>query len=276
MTKIRRACVAGQFYPGIREDLERQLRECYQGQPPIVNEKGPRKVVAAIAPHAGYLYSGKVAASLYRKLADDGPFGTAILIGPNHTGLGPPVALMVEGEWETPLGRVAIDTSLARKLCQAGLAADDSSHIYEHSLEVQLPFLQSLDPDIKIVPICMLSKDLETARKLGRIVARAMDGSHIILATTDFTHYEPHQMALSKDKQAIEAIMALDEGKLYQKVWELKISMCGYGHVMTAIGAARERGAKEVTLVSYATSGEITGDYSAVVGYGAILITRPQ
>jgi hypothetical protein len=273
--KTRKAFVAGQFYARTAQELRRQLQECYEGRPPVVNDKGPRKVIAAIVPHAGYLYSGRVAASLYRRLADDGPFQTAILIGPNHHGLGAPVALMVEGEWETPLGRVAIDTDLARKLCQGGLTADDSSHAYEHSIEVQLPFLQSLDPKVRIVPISMLAQGLETARKVGQILSQAMGEGHIILATTDLTHYEPHQAAVAKDRQAIEAIVALDEEKLYQKVREVGISMCGYGPVTAAIVAARERGAKEAEVVAYSTSGEATGDYSAVVGYGALVIKRP-
>ena len=272
--KIRRTCAADRFYAGTTEDLDRQLHECYEGQPPTVNEKGPREVIAAIAPHAGYPYSGKVAASLYRRLADDGPFETAILIGPNHTGLGAPVALMVEGEWETPLGRVTIDTEVARRLCQGRLTEDERSHTYEHSIEVQLPFLQGLNPETKIVPICMLVQDVETARQVGKVVSKATEKSHMILATTDFTHYEPHQMAVTRDKQAIEAIAALDEEKLYHRVREGGISMCGYGPVMAAIVAAKEKGARQATLVAYATSGEVTGDYSAVVGYGSMVIVK--
>jgi AmmeMemoRadiSam system protein B len=181
---------------------------------------------------------------------------------------------MAEGEWETPLGRVAIDTALAKKLCQAGLTADDIAHTYEHSIEVQLPFLQSLNPETKIVPICMLAEDLETARKVGRIVSEAMEESHIILATTDFTHYEPHEQAVAKDREAIEAIAVLDEEKLFQRVRDIGISMCGCGPVMAAIVAARRRGAREASLVTYTTGGEMMGDYSAVVGYGAMVMTR--
>ncbi|MEW6034184.1 MAG: AmmeMemoRadiSam system protein B [Chloroflexota bacterium] len=277
MTRVRKAFAAGHFYAGTKEELQRQLQECYEGRPPAVERKGPRRVVAAIAPHAGYPYSGKVAAALYRRLAEDGPFETAVLIGPNHTGLGEQVAVMAQGEWETPLGRVAIDRDLARKLCHGGLIEDDSAHLYEHSIEVQLPFLQGLDPEIRIVPVSMLAQDLEIARQVGEIVSRAMEGRrHIILATTDLTHYEPHQVALAKDKQAIEAIAALDEERLFRIMREVELSMCGYGPVAAAIVAAREMGAKEASLVAYTTSAEATGDYSAVVGYGAMVMTRPQ
>jgi hypothetical protein len=274
--KIRNACAADRFYPGTEEKLKSQLQQCYEGCLPAVNEKGPRKVLAVIAPHAGYAYSGKVAASLYSRLADDGPFETAIIIGPNHTGIGALVSLMVEGVWATPLGKVAIDTDLARKLCQSVVTEDDNAHTHEHSIEVQLPFLQSFNPEIKIVPICMMDQDLETARKVGKIISRAMEASHIIVATTDFTHFEPHREAMKKDKLVIEAITTLDEEKVFGTVRKAGISMCGYGPVMVAIIAAKGKGAKDATLVAYTTSGETTGDYTSVVGYGSMIIAKPQ
>jgi len=271
--EVRKACVAGQFYAGTRDALERQIEVCYDLRLPVVNEKGPRRILAAIAPHAGYMYSGRVAATLYRELAEDGVFETAILIGPNHSGLGADAAVMVEGEWETPLGRVEIESDLALQICRAGLEADDLAHLYEHCIEVQLPFLQKLYPRLKIVPICLKAQDVQTSRRVGEIVSRSMGERDIVVATTDFTHYEPQEEALRKDRLAIEAIIDLDEEKLFHRVQDLHISMCGYGPAMAAIVASRERGAKEAALLTYTTSAEFTGDYS-VVGYGAVVIRR--
>lgn len=275
--KIRKAAVAGQFYAGRYEELKKQIESCYlhqlgPGSKPELNDKKKGKFLALIVPHAGYPYSGPVAAHAYKELAAQGLFTTAIMLGPNHSGYSPEVSIWSEGEWETPLGKVKIDEKLARQLLEQGVAqADETAHIFEHSIEVQLPFLQHIYSELKIVPIAMLAQDLETSAQLGKAIAR-ISNNNVIIATTDFTHYEPQASAVEKDKQMIEAITELDEGELYTRRRLLSHSMCGYGPVAAAIVAAREKGMKRANLLKYATSGDVIGDFSAVVGYASLMI----
>ncbi|HUS04211.1 MAG TPA: MEMO1 family protein [Dehalococcoidia bacterium] len=276
--KVRKPIVAGTFYAGTPEGLKEQIEWCYKhklgpGGVPQVNDEGPREVVALVVPHAGYIYSGPVAAHAYRELAADGVFDTAVILGPNHTGYGSPVSLWPEGVWKTPLGELEIDDNLAHSLLGGMIEADETAHIYEHSVEVQLPWLQYLYGKGKIVPIAMLAQDIETARQVGKAISRCGDNI-IIIASTDFTHYEPHSVAAEKDKSMIEAIINLDEAELYRRRESLNCTMCGYGPVASAIVAAKEMGAKKASLLKYATSGDMTGDFSRVVGYGSIVIKR--
>jgi len=276
--KVRKPIVAGTFYAGTPEGLKEQIEWCYKhklgpGGVPQVNDEGPREVVALVVPHAGYIYSGPVAAHAYRELAADGVFDTAVILGPNHTGYGSPVSLWPEGVWKTPLGELEIDENLAHSLLGGMIEADETAHIYEHSVEVQLPWLQYLYGKGKIVPIAMLAQDIETARQVGKAISRCGDNI-IIIASTDFTHYEPHSVAAEKDKSMIEAIINLDEAELYRRRESLNCTMCGYGPVASAIVAAKEMGAKKASLLKYATSGDMTGDFSRVVGYGSIVIKR--
>ncbi|MBN2187263.1 MAG: AmmeMemoRadiSam system protein B [Dehalococcoidia bacterium] len=276
--QVRKPAVSGTFYAGTPEELREQIEWCYRhelgpGAVPRVNEEGPRKIVALVVPHAGYVYSGPVAAHAYKELANDGTFDTALIIGPNHTGYGPLVSVCAGSSWETPLGKVEINKELARKLLGGVIEEDELAHIHEHSIEVQLPWLQHLYGGLKIVPITMLAQDMETARELGEAIYKAGDNT-IIIASSDFTHYEPHLVATEKDQSMIEAIISLDEEELYKRRELLHCTMCGYGPVASAIVAAKETGAKTATLLKYATSGDATGDFSAVVGYGSIVINR--
>jgi AmmeMemoRadiSam system protein B len=276
--RIRRPAVSGMFYASTARELEEQIEWCYKhelgpGAAPRVNSKGPRKIVAIVVPHAGYYYSGPVAAHAYRELADDGTFDTAVILGPNHTGYGYPVSLWMGDDWNTPLGEVGINKELAQKLLGELIRADETAHIHEHSIEVQLPWLQYLYKKIKVVPIAMLAQDLETARTVGKAIAQAGDNL-VIIASSDFTHYEPHSVAMAIDSSVIDAIIALDEEELYKRCDSLNCTMCGYGPVASAIVAAKEMKAKEATLLKYATSGETTGDFSRVVGYGSLAIRR--
>ena len=279
--RARRAAVAGQFYAAGYQELREQMEDCYLHEvgprsKPELNENGQRKIIALIVPHAGYPYSGPVAAHAYKALAADGKFGTAVMLGPNHTGYGAKVSIWAEGEWETPLGRVKVDKELAHKLLEeGGIKADEEAHIYEHSIEVQLPWLQHIYGELKIVPIAMLAQDLGTARRLGKTLSRIGDND-VIIATTDFTHYESQVTAVEKDKLMIDAILELDEEKLFNQREALNHSMCGYGPVASAIVAAKERGAKEAKLLKYATSGDTSGDFSRVVGYGALIIIKSK
>ena len=276
--KVREAAVAGTFYAGTCERLKEQIEWCYQhelgpGSIPKVNSNGPRKIIALVVPHAGYVYSGPVAAHAYKELANDGIFDAAVILGPNHTGYGAAVSMWTRGAWKTPLGEVKVDEELADKLSGGVIEADETAHLYEHSIEVQLPWLQHLYSKVSIVPITMLAQDIKTAEEVGRAISKAGDNI-IIIASSDFTHYEPHSIASEKDKSMIEAITNLDEEQLYKRRDLLNCTMCGYGAVAAAIIAAKEMKAKQATLLKYATSGDASGDFSRVVGYGSIVITR--
>jgi len=276
--KTRKPAVSGIFYAGNAGELEEQIEWCFKhelgpGVVPRVNEKGPRKVVALVVPHAGYYYSGPVAAHAYKALAGDGPFDTAVILGPNHTGYGQPVSVWTGASWSTPLGEVEIDRDLVQKLMGGVIQADETAHVREHSIEVQLPWLQYLFKTVKIVPITMLAQDLDTARTVGRAISRAGDNP-VIIASSDLTHYEPHSVAMQKDASIIEAIVALDEEELYERCQRLNCTMCGYGPVAAAIVAAKEVKAKKANLLKYATSGDTSGDFSRVVGYGSVVIRR--
>jgi AmmeMemoRadiSam system protein B len=276
--KIRKPAVAGMFYAGTARELEEQIKWCYKhelgpGIIPQVNSKGPREIVSIVVPHAGYYYSGPVAAHAYKELADDGIFDTAVILGPNHTGYGYPVSIWAGASWSTPLGEVEINKKLAQWLLGEVIKADETAHIQEHSIEVQLPWLQYLYKKVKIVPITMLAQDIETARIVGKAIAQASDNL-IIIASSDLTHYEPHSVAMEIDSSVIEAIVALDEEELYKCCERLDCTMCGYGPVASAIVAAKEMKAQKASLLKYATSGDTSGDFSRVVGYGSIVIKR--
>ena len=276
--RTRKPAVSGMFYAGTARELEEQIEWCYKhelgpGVMPQVNSEGLRKIVAIVVPHAGYYYSGPVAAHAYKELADDGIFDTAVILGPNHTGYGYPVSVWAGAAWNTPLGEVEINETLAQSLLGGVIKADETAHIHEHSIEVQLPWLQHLYKKVKIVPITMLTQDIETARTVGKVISQA-DGNLILIASSDFTHYEPHSVAVEKDGSVIEAIVALDEEELYERCERLNCTMCGYGPVASAIVAAKEMKAKRASLLKYATSGDTSGDFSRVVGYASIVIKR--
>ncbi|RLC69039.1 MAG: hypothetical protein DRH97_01170 [Chloroflexi bacterium] len=276
--KARKPAVSGMFYAGTARELEEQIEWCYKhelgpGAVPRVNSGGLREIVAIVVPHAGYYYSGPVAAHAYNELADDGVPDTAVILGPNHTGYGYPVSVWVGAVWNTPFGEVEINEALARRLLGEVIEADETAHIHEHSIEVQLPWLQHLYESVRIVPIAMLAQDIETARAVGKAISRS-DDNLIVIASSDFTHYEPHNIAMEKDGSVIEAIVNLDEEELYERCERLNCTMCGYGPVASAIVAAKEMEAKRVSLLKYATSGDTSGDFSQVVGYGSIVIRR--
>jgi len=276
--KVRRPAVSGTFYAGTARDLKEQIEWCYKhelgpGTIPRVNSEGRREIAAIVVPHAGYYYSGPVAAHAYKELADDGIFDTAVILGPNHTGYGHPVSLWAGDGWSTPLGDVEIDKTFAQRLLGGVIEADETAHIHEHSIEVQLPWLQHIYKQVRIVPITMMAQDLETARAVGEAISRAGDNS-IIIASSDFTHYEPHSVAMEKDSSVIEAIVALDEEELYEQCERLNCTMCGYGPVAAAIVAAKGMKARKASLLKYATSGDTSGDFSRVVGYCSIVMRR--
>lgn len=281
--KIRHSSQAGAFYAGTAQSLKAQIEGCFThrfgpGKLPKVVEDGFRNVVGLLCPHAGYMYSGPVAAHAYYNLAADGKPDVVVIFGPNHTGRGSALALMSEGVWRTPLGEIKIDTSTAKQIVDESriVDVDDSAHTFEHSIEVQLPFLQYLyGSAFKFVPICFLMQDLESSREVGRAVAKALSGKNgLIIASTDMTHYEPHERAQRKDKMVIDAVAKMDEELYYSTVESQNISTCGYGPTVAVITAAKLLGAKRAQLLCYKTSGDVISDFSSVVGYASMSFTK--
>ena len=281
--KIRRPSQAGMFYAGNPEDLKKQIEECFlhklgPGKIPKVVEDGPRKIVGLICPHAGYMYSGPVAAHAYHRLALDGKPEVFVIMGPNHMGYGSAIALMNEGVWRTPLGDIEIDYETASRILRVSelIDIDETAHKYEHSIEVQLPFLQYLyGSEFRFVPIVFLMQDLKSSQEVGKALAKALEGRNaVIIASTDMTHYEPHEQALRKDKLALSAVEKMNEEEFYSIIESYRVSACGYGPVAALIVASRLLGAKEAEILCYKTSGDVVGDYSSVVGYASACFTR--
>jgi AmmeMemoRadiSam system protein B len=267
-TMIRSPVVAGQFYPGSPDGLKGMIASMV--------DVGAKKVevIGLILPHAGYVYSGAVAAAVVSRVKFKDTF---VILGPNHTGRGKAFSIMSEGTWKTPLGETEIDSELGKRILASSnyLEEDHLAHQFEHSLEVQVPFLQYFKPDVRIVPIVLAHASGAIYKKIGKELASAVKESKkavAILASSDMTHYEPHETARKKDSQAIETILDLDEDELLRRVDKFDISMCGYAPVVTLIAAAKELGAKEAELIKYQTSGETSGDYSSVVGYAGIIV----
>jgi len=267
---VRNPVVAGQFYPESASQLKAMIEQ-------LVDEKAAKEeVIGLVSPHAGYIYSGPVAGRVISRIKFKDTF---VIIGPNHTGRGEPLSIMTEGIWKTPLGEVEIDSELAKQILTASshLAEDYRAHQYEHSIEVQIPFLQYFKSDIKLVPIVLAHTSGAIYKEIGREIARAikdLNKEAVIIASSDMTHYEPQETAQRKDNQAIEAMLDLNEDELLRRVDKLNISMCGYAPVVSLISAAKQLGATGAELVRYQTSGDTTGDYSSVVGYAGILITK--
>jgi hypothetical protein len=277
--KIRRPTQAGAFYEGDAEALKTQIENCFlQGlgpkKRPEVNKNGPREVIGLVCPHAGYMFSGAVAANAYYKLAQDGKPDVAVILGPNHTGYGSGLALMNEGVWRTPLGDVEVDGSTANQIVKEARLVDvnDLAHRFEHSIEVQLPFLQYLyGSEFKFVPICFQLQDLSSAVEVGKALVEVLASKNaVIIASSDMTHYEPQENAEAKDLAALKAVEAMDEKLFYSTIETRHVTACGYGPIAAVMVAAKGLGAKEAKLLCYKSSGDVTGDYSSVVGYAAV------
>jgi len=268
--ELRKPAVAGRFYPiqvsGLSSEISRYLDLKAKKQ----------DVLACIMPHAGYMYSGPVAGAVVSRINIP---DKVVLLGPNHTGQGTAFSLMSRGAWKTPLGEVNIDSSLAEEILSGSpyLQDDSLAHLNEHSLEVELPFLQYFRKDFQIVPICLASADPKALKSVGMAVATAIDKlnirkSTLIVASSDMTHYEPQKEAGIKDKMAIEAILELNEDKLLEKIAKFDISMCGFAPVIAMLSCVKALGAQKAELIKYQTSGDITGDFSSVVGYAGIIV----
>jgi AmmeMemoRadiSam system protein B len=265
---IRTPAVAGQFYEGTKAGLLAQVEKYVEA------DAKKEEAKAALCPHAGLMYSGSVAGAVYSRLKFPDTF---VLIGPNHTGMGPRVSMMREGLWEIPGASFSVDEGLASGIAERCpiVTVETLAHRYEHSLEVQLPFISYFSQDVKIVPICVMQATADDLVALGEGIAEAVKGAGypvVIVASSDMSHFIPDELARKKDRMAIDKVLALDPRGLYSTVMENSISMCGFMPATIMLSAAKALGAKEAELVKYATSAEVSGDYQSVVGYAGVLV----
>lgn len=267
---VRTAAVAGRFYPRRADELRRDILE--YTSPDIGDHID---AIGCIAPHAGYVYSGHVAGAVYSRMEVP---RRVIVLCPNHTGMGHPLAIMTSTTWQTPLGDVAADLELGSALLQRfpSLQEDSAAHRSEHAIEVQLPFLQMRCPDLTFIPIAIGTRDFDTLQGLGTAIADVISAQTdrvLVIASSDMNHYESDAITRIKDDKAIECVLALDARALWEVVMNEDISMCGFGPSVAMLTAAQRLGATSATLIKYATSGEISGDYEKVVGYAGIVVS---
>lgn len=266
MEWVREPAVARMFYEGKKEELSHHLNALFRSMK-------PGRERAVISPHAGYIYSGRTAAHAIASLAKAERF---IIVGPNHTGLGPEFSTMTLGSWRTPLGKVPVDKKLAEGLMDCGfLQEDDMAHAREHSIEVQLPLLQHRFPRFTFAPVCIQNTEyspafMQKCEAIGRLVAREMKKSHAgLVCSSDFSHYISRQAADEKDLAAIRAILALDVTAFFKELSERDASVCGFGPIAVAMFAAKELSLRP-RLLHKSSSGDATGDYNSVVTYYAV------
>ncbi len=267
--ELRRPAVAGRFYPGDAASLERDVRR-FLGVPPP--DQVPARMV--MVPHAGYIYSGAIAGETYARVR---PRARAIVLGPNHTGLGSGRSLSPAAAWELPGGEVRTDVELTELLREhAALDAEPLAHLREHAIEVQLPFLRATSPGSRFVAICLAQLSMDACWRVAKGIAAAVRAASaeddvLLVASTDMSHYVPADVASREDAFALDRVQALDGEGLYHVVRQRHISMCGYIPTTVALLAARELGAERAELVRYGNSGETSGDLTSVVGYaGAV------
>lgn len=265
---VREPAVMGQFYPSNPKKLK-EIVKSY-----IDYNKPKKSVKALISPHAGYIYSGNTAGAVYSSVNIPNDI---VILGPNHTGMGRYFSIMDEGEWLTPIGKVKINRDLADIIKKSSeyIESDYLAHLREHSLEVQLPFLLEINPDITIVPIVIMNVGYEKLKTVGNSLGEAIKNYRkdvLIVISSDMSHYVSHEWALKNDKKAIEKIEALDSKGLYDVCISLDITMCGLAPAVVGIEASKVLGAEKGELIKYSTSGEVSGDYDYVVGYAGVII----
>jgi AmmeMemoRadiSam system protein B len=265
---MRRPAVSGQFYYSNAARLKKQVEQH------IIEDAPKERVIGIVSPHAGLMYSGHVAGAVYSSIKFPDTF---ILIGPNHTGLGSDVSIMSSGQWEIPTGVFAIDEKLGKTIIEKTpyVSDDIQAHMFEHSLEVQLPFISYFSDSVKIVPVTVITASLQMCKDIGEGIASAVKEigyDVVIAASSDMSHYVHDSTARKLDSMVIQELLGLNPEGLYNIVKKERISMCGYMPVTVMLYAAKALGAKEAALVKYATSGDISGDYEQVVGYAGIII----
>ena len=290
--RVRAPTVAGSFYSDKRAELKKSIHNSYlhafgPGEIPfdessLIEKKlssSKKKIFGVICPHAGYMYSGPIACHSFNAISDT-VYELFIIFGPNHWGLGSHVATMKDYVWETPLGKVEVDSDLADELFTTLdiVNIDPLSHVKEHSIEVQIPIMQeTFQNDFKILPISLIDQTKETAKQIGYTISKIIKERKnvMIVGSSDFTHYEPNELAHKQDMALIKPILDLDIDEFYNVLKEKEITACGYGAIAATMAACKELGSTSGTLLKYATSGDVTGDNEAdsVVGYGSIVFS---
>jgi MEMO1 family protein len=278
----RKPSVSGIFYSSNKEQLVDELKGCFTnkifGPGRLPPSDQARKIYGIVSPHAGYLYSGSVAANGYYSVSSS-KFNNVILVGPNHYGLGSSVATTMNGIWESPIGDVMVNPQVAKDIASRATSMDfdEFAHSRDHSLEVQIPFLLFTTEKFRIVPIILTNQDEYLALELGSAISDTVNeyiskgDEFMLIASSDFTHYESNSEAHRKDSQLIKSILTLDITAFYYTLRQYNVSACGYGAIATVMVAAKNLGATRGELIRYATSGDVTGDKSSVVGYSSIL-----
>lgn len=277
--QVRTPAVAGMFYPKTNQELKSTIRNCFlhkYGPGKLPPSHDNKKIIGVICPHAGYEYSGPIAANSYYTISSQLP-DLVIMIGPNHWGIGCDVAAMKEGTWRTPLGDIEVDEISSieiNKICKL-IELDSFSHTRDHCLEVQLPMLQEIfSHKFKILPLILIDQSYQAAKEIGKAIAKiSKNKKTVIIGSSDFTHYESNDFAHSQDKSLIETIVEMDLDKFYYVLQEKKISACGFGAIASTMIACKELGATKGALMRYATSGDMKGDKSSVVGYASIVFS---
>ncbi len=265
---LRKPAVAGQFYPADKKALEQEVNKYLQ------IEATPQKVIGLVAPHAGYMFSGRVAGQVY---ASTQVPEKCIVLSPNHTGQGAAAAIMTQGKWSIPTGKIPIDSALAKKLqtsCEI-IEDDEKAHLFEHSLEVQLPFLLAKQPKLSIIPLTLSRLSIADCQKISRAIAdliKQVAEPILIVASSDMNHYENQERTKQKDQAALDKVLALEAEDLVTTCASEGISMCGVIPTAIMLNAAKLLGAKQAKLINHETSGDVSGDYSAVVGYAGIIV----
>ncbi|HOR42615.1 MAG TPA: AmmeMemoRadiSam system protein B [Atribacterota bacterium] len=282
----RKAIVAGSFYEGNRESLEQQIKNCFlhpigpQEMPVTADKKKERGIMGVISPHAGFMFSGPVAAHSYFQLSLEKTPKTIIILGPNHRGSRGDISLMSKGQWETPLGVLEIDDLTASELIAQDenkfIKDDLQAHLLEHSIEVQLPFLQFIYPanEYKILPVGITNQQLSVMKYMAEIICQTIkDNSRefLLIASSDFNHYEDQEITRRKDAEAIKQIINMNSSQLYKVIQDNDASICGPGPISVVIEVCKRLGIKEGKLLKYATSGDVSGIYDQVVGYASII-----
>ena len=268
---LRLPAVVGRFYPSDPAELTALVHTCAKAD----SQTTPVRVSACLVPHAGYIYSGHVAGAVYARMALPKRF---LILGVRHYPRGEPAAILSSGAWRTPLGDAPIDEALAAALLKACplLREDSVAHRAEHSLEVQLPFLQVLAPDFTFVPVALGTVRFEELVTIGEALARILETTKqdvLLLTTSDLNHYEDDVTTRVKDHKAIEQLLARDARGLYDACCDEHISMCGLGPAVAMLTALKALGAKNSELVKYATSADVSGDRDAVVGYAGMIFS---
>ena len=277
---LRQPAVAGAFYPDNPERLANLIESCFLDDagvghvPKLESFEGSDYPINIMVPHAGYQYSGPIASQGYCEIVKNGFPEVFIIISPNHTGFGSEISVFNEGEWITPFGNVAVDGEFADAIIESSdiASADFSAHIREHSIEVQLPFLQYFSTDFKIVPITMGTQNFVTSNDLSNAILEAADKlnkSYCVIASTDLSHYNNQEKANKVDGFVLEDISEMNEFKLFEEVVQYNIKMCGYAPVMTAISVSKRTSKNTSEILAYGTSGDVSGDFTSVVGYAS-------